>query len=101
MHRTPNPGAAVIFARRDYARSPHLSSYSSVSQAGAGRLFEGCGQRAISLAVGAGQRGDPVQVILPLIAVALFDLPQPVILPGLDAVRGAFSARSYQICETL
>src|SRR6202165_1331127 len=60
---------------------------SSVNEAGAGRLFEGRGQRAIFLAVGAGQSGDPVQVILRRIAVALLDLPQPVILPGLDVVR--------------
>src|SRR5258705_8593951 len=45
-------------------RSPHFSSYSSVNQAGAGRLFERSGERAIFLAVGAGERGDPVQVIL-------------------------------------
>src|SRR6266404_9032747 len=44
--------------------SPHFSSYSSVNQAGAGRLFERSGERAIFLAVGAGERGDPVQVIL-------------------------------------
>ena len=60
---------------------------SSVNQAGAGRLFQRGGERAIFLAAGAGQRGDPVQMILRLIAVALFDLPQPVILPGLDVVR--------------
>jgi hypothetical protein len=59
----------------------------SVNEAGAGRLFECCGERAIFLAVGTGQGGDPAQVILRLIAVALFDLPQPVILPGLDVVR--------------
>src|SRR6266403_1510547 len=87
MHRTPNAGAAVIFARRDYARSPHPSSYSSVNQAGGGRLFERSGERAIFLAVGAGERGDPVEVILRLIAVALLDLPQTIILPGLDVVR--------------
>src|SRR5260370_30234111 len=43
--------------------------------------------RAIFLAAGAGQSGDPVQVILRRIAVALFDLPQPVILPGPHMVR--------------
>src|SRR5258708_28831195 len=68
-------------------RSPHFSSYSSVNQAGAGRLFERRGEREIFLAVGAGERGDPVQVILRLIAVALLDLPQTIILPGLDVVR--------------
>src|SRR5258706_6758291 len=86
MNRTPNAGAAVIFARHT-TRSPHFSSYSSVNQAGAGRFFEGRGERAVFLAVGAGQSGDPVQVILRLIAVALLDLPQSVILPGLDVVR--------------
>src|SRR5258706_1354056 len=86
MNRTPNAGAAVIFARHT-TRSPHFSSYSSVNQAGAGRFFEGRGERAVFLAVGAGQSGDPVQVILRLLAVALFDLPQSVILPGLDVVR--------------
>src|SRR6476661_4798961 len=86
MHRTPNAGAAVIFARRDYAESS-LLMYSSVNQAGAGRLFERSGERAIFLAVGAGQSGDPVQVILRLLPVTLFDLPQSVILPGLDVVR--------------
>jgi len=60
---------------------------SSVNEAGAGRFFEGRGERAIFLAVGAGQSGDPVQVILRLLPVALFDLPQSVILPGLDVVR--------------
>src|SRR5258706_2641951 len=68
-------------------RSPHFSSYSLVTQAGAGRLFERSGERAIFLAVGAGERGDPVQAILRLIAVALLDLPQTIILPGLDVVR--------------
>src|ERR1700692_2837674 len=86
MHRTPNAGAAVILLDAT-TRSPHFSSYSSVNHAGAGRLFERSGERAIFLAVGAGERGDPVQVILRLIAVALLDLPQTIILPGLDVVR--------------
>ena len=63
------------------------ASRGSVDEAGAGRLFERRGQRAIFLAAGAGQGCDPVQVILRLVAVALFDLPQTVILPGLDVVR--------------
>src|SRR6266404_9158212 len=54
----------------------------SVNKAGARRLFQCRGQRAIFRAVGTSQGGDPVQVILRLIAVALFDLPQSVILPG-------------------
>ena len=48
------------------------------------------GQRAIFLAVGADQLGDPAQMILRLIAVTLLDLPQPVILPGLDVVGICF-----------
>src|ERR1700682_4239980 len=59
----------------------------SVNEAGAGGLFECSGERAIFLAVGTSQGGNPVQVILRLISVALLDLPQPVILPGLDVVR--------------
>src|SRR3984893_12515335 len=59
----------------------------SVNQAGAGRLFERSGERAIFLAVGANKLGDPAQMVLRLIAVALLDLPQPIILPGLDVVR--------------
>src|SRR5258705_3335903 len=59
----------------------------SVNEAGAGRLFQRCGERAIFLAVGAGQSCDPAEVILRGIAVALFDLPQAIILPGLDMVR--------------
>src|SRR5256885_17161442 len=55
-----------------------------INETGAGRLFERVGERAIFLAVGAGQSGYPAQVILGLVAVALFDLPQPIILPGLD-----------------
>src|SRR5580700_10569564 len=58
----------------------------SIYEAAAGRLFQGCCERAIFLAVGAGQCRDPAQMILRLVAVALFDLPQPVILPGLDVV---------------
>src|SRR5712691_1679057 len=59
----------------------------SVDEAGAGRLVQRGGERAILLAAGAGKLGDLVQVILRLIAIALFELPQPVILPGLDMVR--------------
>src|SRR5260370_7640002 len=75
------------FLRDATTRSPHFSSYSSVNQAGAGRLFERSGERAIFLAVGAGELGDPVQVILRLIAVALLDLPPTIILPGSAVVR--------------
>src|SRR6202011_903323 len=45
------------------------------------------GERAVFLAVGAGELRDPGQMILRLIAIALFDLPQAIILPGLDVVR--------------
>src|ERR1700722_17631525 len=59
----------------------------SVDEAGAGRLFKRCGERAIFRAIGAADLADLVQVILSLIAVALFDLPQTVILPGAHMVR--------------
>src|SRR6266540_3820094 len=64
-----------------------LAMTRSVSQPGARRLFQRGGERAIFLACRAGELSDPVQVILRLDAVALFDLPQAVILPGLDVVR--------------
>ena len=43
---------------------------------------------------GAGELGDLVQVILRLIAVALFELPQAVILPGPHVVRIGLAARA-------
>src|SRR5438477_11211475 len=55
-----------------------------INETGAGRRFERVGERAVFLAVGAGQSGYPAQVILGLVAVALLDLPQPIILPRLD-----------------
>src|SRR5580704_3802256 len=58
----------------------------SVNQTSARRLFEGGRERAVFLAVDASQSGDPAQMILRLVAVTLFDLPQSVILPGLDMV---------------
>src|SRR5271169_896746 len=61
-----------------------------VDEAGASRLFERRRQRAIFRTVGAGQSGDPAQVVLGLLAVALFELPQPVILPGSHMVRVGF-----------
>src|ERR1019366_852704 len=73
--------------RNPRAAPAELALPNSVNEAGAGRFFEGSGQRAIFLAFGAGQRSNPAQVILRLVAVALLDLPQPVILPGLDVVR--------------
>src|SRR3982074_260426 len=59
----------------------------SVNQTGAGGLFQRRGQRFVFRAIGAANRADPVQVILRLIAVALFDLPQSVILPGPHMIR--------------
>src|SRR6266550_2691121 len=73
--------------RRNFKAAPANScSPKSVNEAGAGRLFQRCGERAIFLAVGAGQGGDLVQMILRRVAVALFDLPEAVVLPGLDVV---------------
>lgn len=45
------------------------------------------GQRLILGAVAARERFDLGEVVLRLFAVALFDLPQAVILPGADVVR--------------
>src|SRR6202035_649162 len=50
-------------------------SPNSVNEAGACRLFQCCGERAIFSAISAAQFADPGQVILRLIAVALFELP--------------------------
>ena len=58
-----------------------------VNQPGARRLFKCGGERAIFLACRAGELGNAVQVVLRLVAITLFDLPQAVILPGLDVVR--------------
>src|ERR1700733_15509430 len=54
----------------------------SVDEAGAGRLRQRRGKRAVLGAVGARELGDLVQVIFRLFAVALFELPQAVVLPG-------------------
>src|SRR4051812_29913368 len=51
-----------------------------------GRLVECRGERAIFGAVGAGERGELVQVILRLFAVALLELPESIVLPGADVV---------------
>ena len=59
----------------------------SVDQSGARRLLQRCGERTIFVAAGAGEPGDAVQVVLRLIAVALFDLPEAVILPGAHVGR--------------
>ena len=67
----------------------------SVDEAGARRLGDRVGERAIFGAVGADQHRDPVQVILGLLTIALLELPQTVILPGADVDRDRpASARS-------
>src|SRR6202035_5053646 len=62
----------------------------SVNQAGAGRFFERFRQGAVLRTIGSADRGDPAQVIERLIAVALLDLPQAVIIPGQYVVRIGF-----------
>src|SRR5882757_761636 len=57
-------------------------AFSSVDEAGARRLLERGGERTVFVAAGASELSDLVQMILRLIAVALFDLPEAVILPG-------------------
>src|SRR6516162_7606445 len=59
---------------------------SLVEEAGAGRLFQRLGQRPIFIAIGAANRGDPLEMVFHLLAVALLELPKPVILPGADVV---------------
>ena len=49
---------------------------SLVDEAGAGRLFQRLGQRPIFIAIGAANRGDPLEMVFRLIAAALFDLPR-------------------------
>src|ERR1700680_3588899 len=68
------------------------ASPNSVNEAGAGRLFKCRGERAVFPVFGAGKSRDPAQMILRLIAVTLFDLPQSVILPGLDVVGIGFES---------
>src|ERR1700737_3921264 len=62
----------------------------SINATGAGRFFERSRQGPIFLAVGPANRSYPAQMILRLIAVALFDLPQTVILPRQHMVRIGF-----------
>src|SRR5262245_41522311 len=59
----------------------------SISQPGAGGPLERRRQRAIFLAGSAADLRDPRQMILRLIAVALLDLPETIILPGQHMVR--------------
>ena len=54
------------------------------------RFLQRGGQRPILLAVRPANRSDPTQMILRLIAVALLDLPQTVILPGQHMIRICF-----------
>src|SRR3984885_13675599 len=77
-----NKTGAALEAAPVERRSP-----TSVNEAGTGRLFQRRGERAIFRAVGAAQFADPGQVVLRLITIALFELPQPVILPGPHMVR--------------
>src|SRR6476620_1399391 len=62
----------------------------SIDETCAGRFFQRLRQRPIFRAVGSADRDDPAQMILRLIAVALFDLPQAVILPRHHVVRIGF-----------
>src|SRR5262249_5955911 len=58
----------------------------SVDEAAARRLLQ-CGrERVIFLAAGTGELRDLGEMELRLLAIALLDLPQAVILPGLDVV---------------
>jgi len=82
--RRKHAGLAGGCARHRLGRS------GSINQAGAGRFFQGGGQRPIFRAFGAANRGYSAQVILRLIAVTLFDLPQTIILPGQHVVRVGF-----------
>src|SRR4030095_15449686 len=59
----------------------------SVNQPGSRRLFQGLSQRAVFLTCGARYRGNAAQMVLRLITIALFDLPQAVILPCPHMVR--------------
>jgi hypothetical protein len=47
----------------------------SVDEAGVGRLVQRGGERATLVAAGADKLDNPIQVILRLIAIALFELP--------------------------
>src|SRR6516165_7928207 len=61
---------------------PRRMAQSLVDEAGAGRLFQRLGQRPIFIAIGAANRGDPLEMVLRLFAVTLLDLPKTVIIPG-------------------
>src|ERR1700682_4515407 len=71
-------------------RARRVASGNLVNEAGAPWLFERRGKGPILRAVGPANRGNPAQMILRLIAVALLDLPQTVILPGQHVVGICF-----------
>jgi class 3 adenylate cyclase len=62
----------------------------SINETGAEGLFQRVRQRPILRAVGSADRSDPAKMIRRLLAVALFDLPQTVIIPGQHMVRIRF-----------
>src|ERR1700722_12720501 len=64
--------------------------YYSIDETCAGRFFQRLRQRPIFRAVGSADRSDPAQMIFRLLAVALLDLPQTVIVPGQHVVRIGF-----------
>src|SRR6516225_12259602 len=69
---------------------PRRLAQSLVDEAGAGRLLQPLGQRPIFIAIGAANRGDPLEMVLRLFTVTLLDLPKTVIVPGQDMVRIGF-----------
>src|ERR1700722_3114761 len=62
----------------------------SINETYAEGLFQRVRQRSILRAVGSADRSDPAKMILRLLAVALLDLPQTVIIPGQHMVRIRF-----------
>src|ERR1700739_137409 len=58
-----------------------------IDKTSAGRLLKCGGKRAIFGTIGAADRCDPAQMIFRLVAVALLDLPEAVIVPCQDMVR--------------
>src|ERR1700722_5060788 len=62
----------------------------SINETCAEGLFQRVRQRPILRAVGSADRSDPAEMILRLLAVALLDLPQTVIIPGQHMVRIRF-----------
>src|SRR5262249_51836093 len=92
----PYPRRPALEARSRPAR-PTLGGtrrsgreFALVHQPCPGRLLErGC-ERAIFGTIGAADRSYPAQVIFGLVAVALLDLPETVIVPSQDMVRIGF-----------